>query len=86
MKCELCEIDNVYNFHHFIPKTNHSNKWFKKQFTREQMREGVNVCKQCHKMIHEVCPSEKELGRKYNTKDKLLSHPKLKKYIKWKSS
>ena len=27
--CELCEAEEVYNFHHFIPRTLHSNKWFK---------------------------------------------------------
>ena len=82
ISCELCGTESAYNFHHFIPKTLHSNKWFKKRYTREQMSEGIDVCKSCHKAIHE--PNEKKLGRQYNTKKKLLSHPQILTYIKWK--
>ena len=62
MLCELCESEEVHNFHHFIPRTLHSNKWFKKRYTREQMQEGINLCKSCHKAIHDLIPKEKELG------------------------
>jgi len=84
MLCELCGCEEHYNFHHFIPVTNHSNKWFKKNFTREEMRQGLNLCKQCHKTIHKIIPKEKELGKKYNSLEKLLSHPKIAKYVGWK--
>lgn len=83
MKCELCERDNDLTFHHLIPVTLHKNKWFKKNFTREQMREGINICKDdCHKQIHKLI-SEKDMGKYYNTKEKLLNHLQVKKYIKW---
>ena len=84
MKCQLCDTDEAYNFHHFIPRTLHSNKWFQKNFTREQMREGLDICKECHKTIHNLIPSEKEMGKKYNSKQKLMSHPKVAVYLKWK--
>lgn len=29
-------------------------------------------------------PDEKELGRSYNTKEKLLAHPEISKYVQWK--
>jgi hypothetical protein len=82
-KCELCERENLLTFHHLIPKSQHSNKWFKKNFTREQMNEGVNLCKEdCHKQIHKFF-NEKEMGRSFNTLEKLKRHPKVKKYIKY---
>ena len=87
MLCELCESEdahNFHNFHHFIPRTLHRNKWFKKRYTREQMREGIEVCKSCHHAIHDLIPDEKELGRHYNTKEKLLAHPQVAGYVKWK--
>ena len=55
MKCELCgsEIDEL-NFHHLIPRTLHSNKWFEKRYTKQYMREtGIMICKFiCHGQIH----------------------------------
>lgn len=81
MNCELCGCEESYNFHHFIPRTLHSNKWFQKNHTREEMREGINVCKQCHSMIHEAVPSEKMMGRSYNSLEKLLGETA---YVRWK--
>jgi hypothetical protein len=81
--CEFCHAGAVASFHHLIPRTLHSNRWFKQRYTREQMSEGLNVCRQCHKMIHETIP-EKLLGRSFNTREKLLSHTDLAKFVAWK--
>ena len=82
-KCELCERENELTFHHLIPKSQHKNKWFKKMFTREEMNTGVDLCKEdCHNEIHRII-NEKEMGRSFNTIQKLLRHPKVKKYIKY---
>lgn len=86
MLCQLCESDEAYNFHHLIPRTLHSNKWFKKRFTRQQMQQGLDVCKTCHNAIHDLIPDEKELGRSCNTREALLSHPEFSNYIRWKKS
>lgn len=82
--CELCACEQAYNFHHFIPRTLHSNRWFKQRYNREQMREGLYLCKACHGAIHDLVPSEKELGRHFNTKETLLGHAKIAAYVKWK--
>jgi hypothetical protein len=84
MLCELCWCEQADNFHHLIPRTLHSNKWFKKRFTRERMREGIRVCRQCHSAIHDLIPDEKELGRHYNTLDRLLAHPEVAGYVEWR--
>lgn len=86
MKCELCEVGEVYDFHHFIPRTLHSNKWFKKRYVKSQLNEGLRICKECHKTLHDLIPSEKEMGKKYNSKDRLLSHPSVAKYIAWRKA
>ena len=83
MKCELCGRENMCTFHHLIPKSQHKNKWFKKNFTRDQMNEGIMVCKYtCHREIHNLIV-EKELGKSYNTLDKLKAHINVAKYIKF---
>ena len=84
MLCELCRVEESHNFHHIIPRTLHSNKWFKKRFTREDMQQGIKICKSCHTAIHDLIPDEKELGRSYNTRPKLLAHPSLGKFVRWK--
>ncbi len=53
-------------------------------YLREQMCKGIEVCKSCHKAIHDLAPDEKELGRHYNTVEKLLAHPEIGKYVPWK--
>lgn len=82
-KCALCERENNVTFHHLIPRTLHKNKWFKKNYTREEMNKGVDLCKyECHREVHNLI-GEKEMGRSYNTLEKLKRHPKVKKYIKF---
>ncbi len=80
--CELCGVEQSYSRHHLIPRTVHSNKWFKKNFTREEMNQIVMVCQGCHHTINEI--DAKELGRNYNTLDKLREHPDLARFIEWK--
>lgn len=84
-KCELCGSDDYLNFHHLIPRTLHSNKKFNKLYDKMFMRtNGIWICKSyCHKQIHKLI-SEKEMGLKYNTKELLLSHEEVKKYIEWR--
>ena len=84
MLCELCQSEEAHNFHHLVPRTLHTNKWFKRRNTRLEMQQGIEVCKSCHSAIHDLIPDEKELGRSYNTKEKLLAHPQVGKYVRWK--
>jgi len=82
-ECELCKREKELTFHHFIPRCLHKNKWFKKIFTREEMNMGIDICKEdCHKEIHKLI-NEKEMGRSFNTIQKLMRHTKVKRYIKY---
>jgi len=36
-------------------------------------------------MVHNVIPSEKDLGRNYNSVEKLREHPKMARYLEWKT-
>lgn len=81
--CEFCGRDKNLTFHHYIPRTLHSNKYFKKKYDREYMKtHGVLLCKDCHKTVH-VFWGEKELGKYYNTKSKIFNDSKFKKYLSW---
>jgi len=81
--CELCGRLKELTFHHYIPKTLHTNKFFKKLYDSKFMKEsGIDLCDDCHSAIHTFF-KEKELGRYYNDKDKLLSNEKVRKFLKW---
>lgn len=82
--CQLCGIDEVHSEHHLIPRHCHRKKWWKRTFTREQMRQTILLCKMCHNSVHDLIPDEKELGREYYTVEKLISHPAIAKYLAWK--
>jgi hypothetical protein len=47
------------------------------------MQETIAVCRDCHSAIHRLAPKEKELGRYFNTPQKLASHPKLATFLAW---
>ncbi len=81
--CELCEHEASHSFHHLIPRTLHRNKWFKMRFSREAIRRGLQLCKQCHVAIHEFV-DEKDLGRNFNTLELLRGHPEIARYLAWK--
>lgn len=84
-RCQLCgrATKRGTTEHHLIPRSCHSNKWFKKRYTRERMNETIDVCRDCHKAIHRLIPDEKELGRHHNTLDMLASHPEIAKFVVW---
>jgi hypothetical protein len=83
MKCETCGRDLVLNFHHLIPQTLHCNKWFLKNFDVKDMdKRGMNLCNDCHKTIHAFY-SEKQLGRDYNTPEKIKNDEKLRKAFRF---
>lgn len=82
-QCQMCGREKPLTFHHLIPKRNHSNKWFKKRFSLEEMRTGgIYVCRKCHNMIHKTF-SEKSLGRDFNTLDAILSDERIQKFVAW---
>lgn len=83
MKCELCGRDNILTFHHLIPTCLHNNKWFRKNYTDSELSNGIYICEyDCHKEIHKFI-EEKDMGKYYNTVEKLMEHPKVRKYINW---
>lgn len=81
MSCEFCTREVATTFHHLIPRTLHTNKWFRKNYTLDYMKtHGVNLCRECHDFIHRSW-DEKHLGRVLNTKEKLLEEEKLLKFL-----
>ena len=79
-KCELCGLECKPTLHHLIPvsKSRHKNKYLKTD-------EGnfLWICTECHSQIHALF-SNYELKELYNTKEKLMEEPRMKKFIEWR--
>ena len=84
-QCRLCErVMRAWTTeHHLIPRCCHSNTWFRKRFTRQQMAETVALCRDCHRAIHDFIPDEKRLGRSFYTLELLSQQPQLARHIQW---
>lgn len=81
--CALCERSVPETTrHHLIPRTLHRNKWFKKRYTRQQMEETVDLCRDCHRQIH-IFFDAKTLGRTFNSVEKLRLDEKIRVFINW---
>jgi hypothetical protein len=84
-RCELCGrlTKRGTTEHHLIPRTCHSNKWFKKRYSREELNQTLSVCRDCHRAIHDLIPDEKQLGRHFNSVDLLLENEEIAKFVAW---
>ncbi len=81
--CALCGRLRNLTFHHLIPRTCHSNKWFKKNFERVDMQSrGIDLCRHCHTFLHQQF-SEKQLGRTFNTLEVLLADERVQRFVQW---
>jgi len=72
MQCILCKRDVEETYiekHHLIPKC-------------KKGKETIDVCKDCGDQLHQVF-SIKELQKKYNSVEKILSNTKMQGWIKW---
>ena len=80
--CELCKRNQSTTRHHLVPRTLHRRYKAKKGFDQKFLNVTVDLCKDCHHMVHDFF-SEKELASKFNTLESLLSNEKVIKYINW---
>ncbi|MFT5122870.1 MAG: hypothetical protein ACI9TH_003539 [Kiritimatiellia bacterium] len=82
--CELCGRNGLkLTRHHLIPQCRHRKKRNRKTFTREEVQSRVLwICRMCHNQLHAVL-SEKEMELEYNTREKLLAHPDVARFVTW---
>ena len=81
--CEFCDREVSFTTkHHLVPRSTHSKKKIKNQFSKDERRATIDVCCDCHKTFHRFF-SEKELAVKFYTLQLLNQEPKLIKYKTW---
>lgn len=82
--CELCgRVGPVLTRHHLIPLTQHGNKRVRRHFSRRQCLEMILwVCRPCHSQIH-LLFSTRRLADELNTRDALLAHSEIRRFVSW---
>ena len=82
-RCELCDREvSRTTKHHLIPKTRHTNKRVRRDYSREALRQTAALCAPCHRTIHSVF-SEKTLQCEMSTLAKMKDHPDVARFLKW---
>jgi len=80
--CPFCGRDAALTFHHLIPKKLHRRTRFRKEFSREELNRGIELCRQCHTGIH-ARYDEMTLFRDFAEPAALLADPELQKFFAW---
>ncbi|MGD8526736.1 MAG: hypothetical protein PVJ63_10835 [Thioalkalispiraceae bacterium] len=80
--CPLCLRKVKLTFHHLVPKKLHRRNFYRKNYSREQLNEGINICRNCHSGIHDIY-DEMTLARYFNTLEALQHDASLTKHFAW---
>lgn len=82
--CPLCQRECAMTFHHLIPRKMHRRTHFRKHYDKEQLNQGINICRQCHSGIHRQY-DEMQLAKTFNTLEKLMNDEVLTRHFDWVS-
>lgn len=80
--CPLCHRQVALTFHHLIPKKVHARNFFKKKYKKDELRDGIMICRLCHNGLHDLY-DEMTLGKTFNTLDAISADPALSKHFNW---
>ena len=82
--CPICNRqlpEKGVSHHHLIPREIKLSKRRSKEVNR---RETISIHPVCHKKIHSQF-TNRELANKYNTVEKIINQPSIKKFVEWVS-
>lgn len=83
-ECVLCKRVCKLTFHHLIPRKVHRRAHFKKHFSKEELNQGIAICRLCHSGIHKQY-DEMELAKTFNSLSALLEDEMLSRHFEWVS-
>ncbi|MEZ5477514.1 MAG: hypothetical protein R3E95_08550 [Thiolinea sp.] len=80
--CPLCQRETALTFHHLIPRKLHRRPHYRKHYSREQLNQGIAICRQCHNAIHRHY-DEMHLAKHLNSLETLQADPLLQRHFAW---
>ena len=82
--CLLCGRESELTFHHLIPRKLHRRNFFRKNFNKNELQLGVNICRECHNGIHDLY-DEMTLFQRFSDPEALQNDPALQRHFEWVS-
>jgi hypothetical protein len=79
--CELCERRMPLTQHHLVPRSQHAAHRAR-GVTQAHLARTLACCRQCHNAVHEAA-DEATLAASYASRDALLAHPALARFVAW---
>lgn len=80
--CVLCQRKVSLTFHHLIPRKMHRRTYFRKNFSRQTLAEGIWVCRKCHSGLHRLY-DEMTLAKQFYSLKLLHADPAVRKHVQW---
>ncbi|WP_298609157.1 HNH endonuclease [uncultured Thiothrix sp.] len=80
--CTCCGRNTALTFHHLIPRKLHRRTAFKKKYGRDELNQGIAVCRLCHNGIHDLY-TEMQLAKAFISLQALLADPALQLHFAW---
>ncbi|QIZ72827.1 hypothetical protein [Oxynema aestuarii] len=80
--CPLCQRECYLTFHHLIPRKVHRREFFKKNYSKDELNRGLDICRLCHNGIHDLY-DEMTLAKEFASLDLLLADRGLSKHFEW---
>ena len=81
-ECPLCARTTKLTFHHLIPKKMHRRTFFRKNYSKEALNAGINICRQCHNGIHKAY-DEMTLAKQFTSLSIIKTDAKLHRHFAW---
>jgi hypothetical protein len=80
--CPLCGRESSLTLHHLIPKKLHRRKFYRKNYSKGELNQGVEVCRLCHNGIHDLY-DEMTLAKRFASLKLLQTDAALRKHFGW---
>lgn len=82
LPCALCGRQRELTFHHLIPRAVHSRKRYRRLYSKDQLRAGIDICQICHSGLHRLYDA-RTLADQYATLEALRADEAVRKHVEW---
>lgn len=80
--CPLCGRETALTFHHLIPRKLHRRDYFRKNFDKATLNQGIAICRMCHNGIHRLY-DEMTLAKRFASLAGLREDEALARHFAW---
>ncbi|BBN20096.1 hypothetical protein MPTK1_8g16410 [Marchantia polymorpha subsp. ruderalis] len=80
--CVMCLRYMPLTFHHLCPRMLHKGMLKKGMYTKQNINDGIDICRPCHSAIHKLFDHE-TMALKVNTLEKILEDERVQRWVRY---